>query len=82
MTGPTADPAVDRPGSDGEAPEPTPATAEPRDLPGSPLAALTLAPVPGLQAFGADAVGVCGPDGCWPAPAATAGDQHEDRPTA
>jgi hypothetical protein len=32
-----------------------------------PLAPLTLAPVPGLQAVGGDAVGFCGPDGCYPA---------------
>ena len=31
-----------------------------------PPAPLALVPVPGLQAIGGDAVGVCGPDGCSP----------------
>jgi hypothetical protein len=34
----------------------------------APLAPLSLAAVPGLQAIGGDAVGLCGPDGCYPAP--------------
>jgi hypothetical protein len=41
-------------------------TAEPQASP----APFLLAPVPGLQAIGEDAVGFCGPDGCYPAPGA------------
>jgi hypothetical protein len=59
MTSPTADEAV--PGAEGTTPEPP-----------APPVVLTLAPVPGLQAIGGDAVGFCGPDGCYSAPDGTA----------
>ncbi|WP_345040086.1 hypothetical protein [Georgenia daeguensis] len=42
--------------------------------PTAPASPFVLAQVPGLEAVGADAVGFCGPDGCYPEPSATPAD--------
>jgi hypothetical protein len=65
MTSPTADQRTE--GTTAE-PQGPPASLSPAPLAPPPL---TLAPVPGLQAIGGDAVGFCGPDGCYPAPHGT-----------
>jgi hypothetical protein len=59
MTSPTADRADEA------------TTAEPQAAP----VPFVLSTVPGLQAIGGDAVGFCGPDGCYPASAAAPASQ-------
>ncbi|WP_043499524.1 hypothetical protein [Georgenia sp. SUBG003] len=47
---------------------PVPGPSDARTTPeASPAGPVALAAVPGLEAIGDDAVGFCGPDGCFPA---------------